>query len=89
MTETQLREEVSRLLDTIDAQKVIIDNMESIENSILHMKRQYSDKIDLFDTLHKQIKELKRINTELRERIMVLSKKSPPFEPESKSNLRY
>lgn len=71
MTETQLREEVNRLLDTIDAQNAILENVTTIETEILKMKAINQDKKQIFHNLNKEIEELKRINTELHERILV------------------
>lgn len=75
MTETQLREEVSRLKDTIDAQKKIINDIVQITNK----------KKVLFDILRYKIKELKETNKILLELVPSFE----PADPESNSYLRY
>lgn len=81
MTETQLREEVSRLKDTIDAQKVIINDIEiQITNK---------NKV-MFDILRYKINELKELNKILLGLVPSFEPVDPEsMDPESNSNLRY
>lgn len=58
--------------------------MTTIETEILQMKATNQDKQQIFDNLNKEIDELKRINTQLRERIMVWKRNSPEFVPQKK-----
>jgi len=80
-SKSELLKEINQLKDTIDAQNAILENMTTIETEILKMKAINQDKKQIFHNLNKEIEELKRINTELHERIMVWKRNSQEFVP--------
>ena len=79
----------------IAEQRKIIDRMQTIEDTILNMKQNNTDKQTIFNALRTEVADLKETNAKLRERIMELSRKSPIFIPNAfdpadpKSDLRY
>lgn len=81
-SKSELLKEINQLKDTIDSQNAILKNMTTIETEILQMKAINQDKQQIFANLNKEIDELRRINTKLRERIMVWKRNSPEFVPQ-------
>ena len=65
----------------IAKQRQIIDNLLSIEGSILNMKQNNKNKQNIFDELHKEIADLKETNTKLHNRILTWKRHSPVFSP--------
>ena len=71
-TMPQLLQEITHLStingeqgEIIAKQRQIIDNLLSIEGSILNMKQNNKNKQNIFDELHKEIADLKETNTKL------------------------